>query len=77
MATSRRDFVKTAALGAGVAAAARPAPAQTSPNDTVNIGVAGFRGRGRAPFAKTSQPVPQDVAGVETFGTGRCVCEAG
>ena len=39
MASSRRDFVKTAALGAGMAAAARPALAQTSPSDTINIGV--------------------------------------
>ena len=47
MSTSRRDFVRTAALGAGLAAAARPSAAQTSPNDTINIGVVGFRGRGR------------------------------
>ncbi len=52
MATSRRSFVKNAALGAGLAAvsAPRPARAQVSPNDTINIGVVGFRGRGRAHY---------------------------
>jgi len=57
MATSRRDFVKTAALGAGMAAAARPALAQTSPSDTVNIGVVGFRGRGRSHY-RTFAKIP-------------------
>ncbi len=52
MATSRRDFVKTAALGASMAAAARPALAQTSPSDTVYIGVVGFRGRGREHYRR-------------------------
>ena len=48
MPTSRREFVKTAALGAGFAAASPlRAQAQNSANDTVNIGVVGFRGRGR------------------------------
>ena len=48
MSTSRREFVKTAALGASLAAASPlGAQAQTSANDTVNIGVVGFRGRGR------------------------------
>jgi predicted dehydrogenase len=46
MSTSRRDFVKKAALGAGLAATA----AAQSPSDTVNIGVVGFRGRGRAHY---------------------------
>jgi predicted dehydrogenase len=50
MSTSRRDFVRTAALGAGLAAAARPSAAQTSPNDTINIGVVGFRSRGRSHY---------------------------
>ncbi|MCB9384540.1 MAG: Gfo/Idh/MocA family oxidoreductase [Bryobacterales bacterium] len=39
--TTRRHLLKAAAFGAGLAAA------QTSPNDTINIAVVGFRGRGR------------------------------
>lgn len=46
--TSRRDFVKNAALGAGLAsAAARPAFPQRSANETVNLGIVGIHGRGR------------------------------
>jgi predicted dehydrogenase len=47
--TSRRDFVKTTALSTGLAAApaVRSSWGQKSPNDQVNIGVVGFRGRGR------------------------------
>jgi predicted dehydrogenase len=45
MPASRRDFVKAAAAAA--APAVRPLWGQTSPNNTVNIGVVGFRGRGR------------------------------
>ena len=37
--TTRRHLLKAAAFGAGLAAA------QTSPNDTINIAVVGFRGR--------------------------------
>ena len=50
MATTRRTFVTKAALGAGAVAASssRPSLAQTSPSDTVNIGVVGIRGRGRS-----------------------------
>ena len=48
MATTRRNFVTNAALGAGLAAAApRKATGQASPSDTVNVGVVGIRGRGR------------------------------
>ena len=43
--TSRRNFVRSAALGAGLANA--PAWGQTSPNQQINLGVVGFRGRGR------------------------------
>jgi predicted dehydrogenase len=43
--TSRREFFKKAALAA--APAVRPAFGQRSPNDTVHVGVVGFRGRGR------------------------------
>ena len=45
MSSTRRDFVKAAALAA--APAVRPSWGQKGPNDTVNIGVVGFRGRGR------------------------------
>ena len=47
--TTRRDFVKRAAWSTGLAAAPalRPASSQSSPNDRVNIGVVGFRGRGQ------------------------------
>jgi len=41
MPTNRRDFVTIAGL------AAMPARAQRSASDRVNIGVVGFRGRGR------------------------------
>jgi len=46
---SRREFAKNAALAAGWATASltRSAWGQTSPSDTVNLGVVGFRGRGR------------------------------
>ena len=45
LSSSRRDFVKTAALAA--APAVRPAWGQSSPNSRLNIGVVGFHGRGR------------------------------
>ena len=49
MDTTRRGFVKRAALGAGLAApAAQVAAAQATPSDTVNVGVVGLRGRGQA-----------------------------
>ena len=50
MSTSRRRFVKKAVIGAGLAAASasRPSPAQTAASDTVNVGVVGFRSRGRS-----------------------------
>ena len=50
MTTNRRRFVKKAFIGAGVAAASvsRPSQAQSGANDTVNVGVVGFRGRGRS-----------------------------
>jgi predicted dehydrogenase len=58
MSTSRREFVRKAALGAGLAgvapASARP---QAGANDTVNIGVVGFRGRGRAHY-RTFAAIP-------------------
>lgn len=46
--TSRRSFVGTA-MGTGLAAApaVRPLWGQKSPNERVNVGVVGFRGRGR------------------------------
>jgi len=49
MATNRRDFVKSAALTTGLAAApaVQLASGQNSPGDRVNMGVIGFRGRGR------------------------------
>jgi len=49
MTTSRRDFVKKATLSTGLAAVSRvqAAQAQASASNTVNIGVVGFRGRGR------------------------------
>ncbi|HWQ54710.1 MAG TPA: Gfo/Idh/MocA family oxidoreductase [Bryobacteraceae bacterium] len=43
---SRREFVKSAALGAA-APAVRTAWGRSSPNDRINMGVIGFRGRGR------------------------------
>jgi len=45
MSSSRRDFVKGAALAA--APAVRPSWGRSSPNDVVNVAVAGFRGRGK------------------------------
>jgi predicted dehydrogenase len=47
--SSRRDFLGKAALGTGMAAApaVRTAWGQTSASDRINIGVIGFRGRGR------------------------------
>ncbi len=47
--SSRRAFVRNAAIGAGVAAApaVRPAWGRSSANDTITLGVIGFRGRGR------------------------------
>jgi predicted dehydrogenase len=49
MSTSRRDFVRSATISAGLAAApaVRPSWGQGSPSQQVNIGVVGFRGRGR------------------------------
>ena len=47
MATTRRNFVAKAALGAGVAAAVQSRAAQAAPSDAINIGVVGIRGRGR------------------------------
>ena len=49
MATSRGSFVGSTVLGAGLVAASAPRPwqAQTSPSDTLNLGVVGFRSRGR------------------------------
>ncbi|MCW5979991.1 MAG: Gfo/Idh/MocA family oxidoreductase [Bryobacteraceae bacterium] len=49
MSTNRRDFVRNAALGAGMAAApaVRPLWGQNRPSGQVNIGVVGFHGRGR------------------------------
>ena len=46
--TSRREFVKTAALSTGVAGApaVRTAWGRESPSNRVNLGVIGFRGRG-------------------------------
>ncbi len=47
--TSRREFIKQAALSTGVAAApaVRVSWGRSSPNERVNIGVVGFRNRGR------------------------------
>ncbi len=45
MSPSRRGFVKGAAIAA--TPAVRTAWGQSSPNDQINIGVVGFRGRGR------------------------------
>ncbi len=45
---TRRDFAKTAfAAGLATSSLARSASGQASPSDTVNIGVVGFRNRGR------------------------------
>lgn len=47
--TTRREFVRTAALAAGMAAPAmQTGRAQGSANERVNIAVVGFHGRGRA-----------------------------
>jgi predicted dehydrogenase len=49
VSTTRREFVKKAALAAGMAAPAFQAGrAQDSPNERVNVAVVGFHGRGRA-----------------------------
>ncbi len=48
MASTRRNFVTGAALGAGLAAASRPASAQAGPSGTITVGVVGIRGRGRS-----------------------------
>ena len=49
MSTSRRRFVKGAVISASAAAAAaRRSQAQAAPSDTVNVGVVGFRSRGRS-----------------------------
>ncbi len=50
--STRRDFVKKAALSTGIIAApaVRPAWGQSRPSDTVNIGVVGFHGRGRSHY---------------------------
>ena len=48
MATNRRTFFASTAMGVGIATAAtRKARAQSSANDTVTVGVVGIRGRGR------------------------------
>ena len=56
---SRREFVKKAALSTGLAAApaVRTAWAQGSPNDRINLGVIGFRGRGRDHY-RTFSAIP-------------------
>lgn len=51
--TSRRDFVKKAAMTTGLTAAAPAlgiAAGPRSPNDTINVAVVGFHGRGRAHY---------------------------
>jgi predicted dehydrogenase len=51
--TSRRDFIRNAAVTAGVAAAApavQTALAQSSPNERINVAVVGFHGRGRSHY---------------------------
>jgi len=45
---NRREFLKTAAVAA--APAVRPGWAQRSPNETVNVAVVGFHGRGRSHY---------------------------
>ncbi|MBK9168109.1 MAG: Gfo/Idh/MocA family oxidoreductase [Bryobacterales bacterium] len=50
--TSRRQFVQAAALAAP---AVRPAWSQGSPNERINIGVVGFRGRGRDHYRTFAQ----------------------
>ena len=51
MATTRRNFVSRAALGAGlVSATSRKVPAQSGSSDSVNVGVVGIRGRGRTHY---------------------------
>lgn len=58
---SRREFVKKTALSTGlaVAPAVRTAWGQSSPNDRINLGVIGFRGRGRDHYRAFS-----DIPGV-------------
>ncbi|MCX7015410.1 MAG: twin-arginine translocation signal domain-containing protein, partial [Candidatus Sumerlaeota bacterium] len=51
--TTRRDFMRDAALTAGVTAAApavRAGWAASSPNERINVAVVGFHGRGRAHY---------------------------
>jgi len=51
--TTRRDFMRDAALTAGVTAAApaiRTGWAANSPNERINVAVVGFHGRGRAHY---------------------------
>ena len=51
MPTTRRTFVTSTALGAGLAAATPArAAAQASPSDTVVVGVVGIRGRGQSHY---------------------------
>jgi predicted dehydrogenase len=55
---SRREFVKSAALTTGLAAApAGSSRAWNSPNDQINLGVIGFRGRGREHY-RTFAKIP-------------------
>ncbi|MEB2360378.1 MAG: Gfo/Idh/MocA family oxidoreductase [Bryobacteraceae bacterium] len=55
--TSRRSFVRNAALGAGLAGAPAVYPSwgQNSPNNQINLGVVGFRGRGRDHYRAFAQ----------------------
>ncbi len=56
--TSRRNFLKSAALAGGAAAAPRPLaaaappPSDGSPNDRINLAVVGIHGRGKTHIAK-------------------------
>ncbi len=47
MDSTRRTFVANAAVGGGLAIAARPSVVAAQANDTLTIGVVGIRGRGR------------------------------
>lgn len=63
--TSRRSFVKRAALTGGFASAApavRTAWGQGSPNDRVNIAVVGFHSRGRVHYREFAQMANVRVA---------------